>query len=217
MARMGDIGSPEAKGRKRKREQEAAGMAVRPLFTEAGARVTLSAGNTVATKARYSNGNWAKSVAVLGGSLMTGVHCWEVQMRAGGSSTLPIMVGVCKAGVSMANAAGLYLGSDAWCMYARNGSLWGNGKSPARVAPSSTSSSDDSDYSSDSDAFDGAFAQGDRLGCRLDLSAGTLSFFKNGAPHGRGHTGIVGPVKRFVELSKTNATVTVCECVSFQS
>jgi len=142
---------------------------------------------------------------------MTGVHCWEVQMRAGGSSTLPIMVGVCKAGVSIANEVGLYLGTDAWCMYARNGSLYGAG------VLSDDFSDDSSDDSSDSDAFGSAFAQGDRLGCRLDLSAGTLSFFKNGAPHGRGHTGIVGPVKRFVELSKTNATVTVCECVSFQS
>ena len=62
----------------------------------------------------------------------------------------------------------------------------------------------------------GGFAEGDRIGCRLDLGAGTLSFFKNGAPHGPGHTGVVGPVKRFVELPNQSGSVTVCEGVSFQ-
>ena len=67
----------------------------------------------------------------------------------------------------------------------------------------------------------GAFAVGDRLGCRLDLGARTLSFFKNGAPHGPGHTGVVGPVKRCVEMYHTQATpytgdaVTVLSDVSF--
>ena len=61
-----------------------------------------------------------------------------------------------------------------------------------------------------------AFEVGDRMGCRLDLGAGTLSFFKNGAPHGPGHTGVVGPVKRCVEIGAQGNSVTVCEGVSFQ-
>ena len=54
------------------------------------------------------------------------------------------------------------------------------------------------------------------IGCRLDLGVGTLAFFKNGAPHGPGHTGVVGPVKRCVEMHDQRDSVTVREGASFQ-
>ena len=38
------------------------------------------------------------------------------------------------------------------------------------------------------------------MGLRLDLSARTLTFTKNGSPHGPGHTNVVGPVLPCVEM-----------------
>jgi hypothetical protein len=178
MARMGQLGSPEAKGRKRKREEEEL------LFTAAGANVTLSAGNKVVAK-RSGNASWVNSVVVLGESLAGGVHCWELLLTAG----THVCFGVCKAGVDVANTSSLYNKSDAWSMYCSTGGLRGN---VLEFGP-------------------GGFAAGDRLGCRLDLGAGTLQFFKNGAPHGPGHTGVVGPVKRFVEMCRIGDSVTLCE------
>ena len=183
MARMGQLSSPEAKGRKRKREEEGGGQQL--LFTAAGANVTLSAGNKVAVKSGGSSR--VNSVAVLGESLAGGVHCWELLLTAG----TYVSFGVCKAGVDVANTSSLYNKSDAWSMHGKNGGLRGNGKA-LTDGP-------------------GGFAAGDRLGCRLDLGAGTLQFFKNGAPHGPGHTGVVGPVKRLVEMFHVGASVTLCE------
>ena len=157
-------------------------------FTECGSNVTIA--GSVATKTG-SKGR-VNSVAVIGGSLTAGVHCWEVELTSGGNY---IMVGVCRAGVDIANTNDLYTSNDAWFMYMYNGGLFGNGKSSADAA--------------------GAFATGDRLGMRLDLNAGTLSFFKNGSPHGPGHTGVAGPVKRCVEMYGADSSVTVLPNVSF--
>jgi hypothetical protein len=146
--------------------------------------VTLSAGNTVATS---SEDTWTNSVAVLGETLTGGVHCWELQWTAGSYQTC---FGVCKAGVDLTNTDDLNMGYDAWFMHCNRGGLFGNGKNSGGNGANPA----------------GAFKKGDRLGCRLDLGAGTLSFFKNGAPHGPGHTGVVGPAKRCVELKRIGAT-----------
>ena len=157
------------------------------MCTEAGEHVTRSAGDTVVTSTKSE---WENNVAVLGGSLARGVHCWELQINnfAEGSC---IMIGVCKAGVNVASTASLWHGSDAWFIdpAGNKGTLFGNGKNNSDKA--------------------GGLAAGDRLGCCLDLGAGTLSFFKNGAPHGPGHTSVVGPVKRCVEFSRRGNSVTV--------
>ena len=156
--------------------------------------MTLSAGNTVATSSKDSRTN---SVAVLGETLTGGVHYWELQWTAGirvGYNN-QTMFGVCKGGVDLANTNLLYKGNDMWLMHCLKGGLFGNGKHRSDEA--------------------GAFAQGDRLGCRLDLGARTLSFFKNGAPHGPGHTGVVGPVKRCVEMLWIGNAVTVLGDVAF--
>ena len=161
------------------------------LFTGAGPNVTLSAGNTVATKTS-GGGLWRNAVAVLGETLTDGVHNWELQWTAGGSNNM--MFGVCKAGVDLANTDHLFRGNVAWSMNCGGGGLCGNGKNHSNEA--------------------GAFKKGDRLGCRLDLDAHTLSFFKNGAPHGPGHTGVVGPVKRCIELADLGTAVIVLGGVS---
>ena len=62
----------------------------------------------------------------------------------------------------------------------------------------------------------GKIDNGDRIGMRLDLGAGTLSFFKNGRQHGATHTGVVGPVKRCVDIARPGTSVTVLPDVSFQ-
>jgi hypothetical protein len=54
--------------------------------------------------------------------------------------------------------------TDGWFIYAVNGTLFGNGKQHE-------------DASTDGD---GGYAQGDRIGMLLDLSVGSLCFFKNG-------------------------------------
>ena len=65
----------------------------------------------------------------------------------------------------------------AWFMYAYEGYLYPGNKDHAGDVP-----------------------KGARLGCKLDLGAGTLTFYLNGVKHGPGWTGIVGPVKRCVEF-----------------
>ena len=104
------------------------------------------------------------------------------------------MVGVCKSSVQPGGGTvNLFNTHDAWCLYANDGGLYGNGRS-----------------GSDRNKA-GAFAQGDRVGCKLDLGAGTLAFYKNGVKHGPGHTGVAGPVKRCVELYHQNDRVTLLQ------
>ena len=124
------------------------------LFTRAGSNVTLSEGGTVATKTGASS--WTNAVAVLGRQPLTaGVHSWELVVGGRGSG----MVGVCKASVNVeSGTSSVYSTYDAWFLYCNNGALFGQGKS--HEAPA------------------GAITVGDRVGMRLDLSAGTLTFTK---------------------------------------
>eukprot|EP00937_MAST-01D_sp_MAST-1D-sp2_P004294 g4294.t1 len=156
-----------------------------PQFARAGEHVTLSADGIVATKT--SGGSGLNSVALLAET--AGVASLEIKLDAGTYAC----IGVCKAGVDVVSTNNLYAGSDAWCMSAFSGGLYGNGKINAGGAGTA-----------------GNFAVGDRLGWRLDLGAGTLSFWKNGAPHGAMHTGIVGPVRGFVELFARGDSVSIC-------
>ena len=158
------------------------------LFTEAGPEVTLSAGGTVATKT--GGEGFANSVAVLGEILADGVHCWDLEITKRRVNNL--LVGVCKADINVARTHNLYGTDDTWFIDCANGDLHGNGANGSDAA--------------------GSFESGDRLGCRLDLRAGTLAFFKNDVPHGPGHTGVVAPVKRCIEMSSEKGTsVTVLE------
>jgi hypothetical protein len=158
-------------------------------FAQAGVDVTLSADGIVATKT--SGYGCVNSVALL--AAMDDGASLEIVLAAG---TYDVFFGVCKASVDVASTNCLYHGSDAWCMCASAASLYGNGKRGA-------------------DAADG-FAVGDRFGCRLDPGAGTLSFWKNGAPHGATHTGVVGPVRGFVEFNSEGDSVSICAHPSFE-
>ena len=152
-------------------------------FVDAGSAVSIA--GAMATKT--SSTNWVNSVAVIGDSLTDGVHCWEVQCQGGNC----VMAGVCKAHVNLGNVAPMpvWYGADAWFMCIGSGALFGNGKSDIYGVPIKDGA--------------GAIAEGDWLGMQLDLGAGTLSFFKNGMPHGDTHTGVVGPVKRCIEIDNS--------------
>jgi hypothetical protein len=79
-----------------------------------------------------------------------------------------LFVGIARPGLDTADGKG-YVEmefKDAWLMMANNGTLWGNGK----------------DWSDEA----GGVAKGDKLGVLLDLDAGSVLFFKNGAKHGPG-------------------------------
>ena len=150
-------------------------------FAHAGSNMTLSQGGAVATKRAT---RWSNAVAAADESLSAGVHCWELEITKGGS----INVGVCKADVRPESETEYLYNQQgkAWFMNAYYGSLAPGFKDPAGQVP-----------------------VGARLGCKLDLGAGTLTFYLNGVKHGPGWTGIVGPVKRCVELYSEGYSVTL--------
>ena len=135
-----------------------------------------SQGGAVATNTSGRSG-FTNAVAAAGESLSAGVHCWEMEITKGKYT----MVGVCKADVPLTQG-GLLLqqARKAWYMHAYDGALC-PGTAMGNVKA-------------------GKVREGDRLGCKLDLGAGTLTFYLNGVKHGPGWTGIVGPVKRCVEF-----------------
>ena len=118
-------------------------------------------------------------------SLSAGVHCWETEITKGGDA---INVGVCQADVRPeSRTKNLYeQQGKAWVMNTYTGSLCPGFKDEAGRVP-----------------------EGARLGCKLDLGAGTLTFYLNGVKHGPGWTGIVGPVKRCVEFYGAGTSVTL--------
>ena len=150
-------------------------------FAQKGSNVTLSQGGAVATK---SSEGFTNAVAAADESLSAGVHCWEVEITKGHI----IMVGVCKADVRPESGTGSlsHQQGRAWVMYTNGGALCPGNKDPAGRVP-----------------------EGARLGCKLDLGAGTLTFYLNGVKHGPGWTGIVGPVKRCVEIQFEGESVTL--------
>ena len=81
--------------------------------------------------------------------------------------------------------------TDGWFMHAWDGSLFGNGK-----------------YGSDQA---GAYAAGNKLGVLLDLDAGSVLFFKNGAKHGPGWAAgsVTGPVVLAVQMFYTGSSAEV--------
>jgi len=99
-----------------------------------------------------------------------------------------IAVGVCKADVRPESGTS-YLRNHqgkVWVMNTGTGNLYPGAKDEAGKVP-----------------------EGARLGCKLDLGAGTLTFYLNGVKHGPGWTGIVGPVKRCVEIGDQGYSVTL--------
>jgi hypothetical protein len=109
-----------------------------------------------------------------------GKHYWEVGLVSEYMNNIGI-------GISRPNLdpTGDYIGrecTDAWFMYAFDGSLYGNGNQGDDTA--------------------GAYTQGDRVGLLLDLDTGSLRFFKNGVEHGPGYAAgsVTGPVVAAVQM-----------------
>jgi hypothetical protein len=165
-------------------------------FAETGVHVTLTHGRTVATKTSHRRRYYENSVALLGESMVgDGVFEWEFLLSDGPQreGECPFFgFGVCLEGIDVANTYRLFSSDEAWSMDAGEGALRGHGESGEHGA--------------------GGFVVGDRLGCVLDLGAGTLSFRKNGGEHGEAvHSGIVGPVRRFVEFCYEEEAVSIMQ------
>ena len=155
-------------------------------FAQKGSNVTLSQGGAVVTRGGNAwENDWENAVAAADESLSAGVHCWEVEIT---KQTNYIYVGVCKADVRPESGTHGLSGQrgKAWVMNTVDGALHPGRKHRAGEVP-----------------------KGSRLGCKLDLGAGTLHFYKDGVKHGRWFTGIVGPVKRCVELYGQGDVVTL--------
>jgi hypothetical protein len=119
--------------------------------------------------------------------LTEGKHYWEVELLS--KSVDSIMIGISRPNL---NPTGEYLRrecTDAWFMYACDGSLYGNGKQ------------DDDDA--------GEYKQGDHVGVLLDLGNGSLRFFKNGVQHGPGYAAgsVTGPVVAALQLYSKDESV----------
>jgi hypothetical protein len=162
------------------KDGEIVAMAVKesPLFwrTLSADRITLSEGGTVATHTLGCK----QSLTTTGIELTEGKHYWEVEL-------LSKNVGYIFIGISRPNIdpTGAHIGrgcTDGWLIHAFDGTLYGNGK-----------------YIDDAA---GAYKQGDRVGVLLDLSNGSLRFFKNGAEHGPGYAAgsVAGPVVHALQM-----------------
>ena len=153
-------------------------------FAQKGSNMTLSQGGSVATKS--GSYGWTNAVAAADESLTAGVHCWEVEITKTQHGN--INVGVCKADVRPEGGTNR--------LYFQQGKAWGMHAGTGALHPGHLHGA-------------GPVPEGSRLGCKLDLGAGTLTFYLNGVKHGPGWTGIVGPVKRCVEIWKQGDSVTL--------
>jgi hypothetical protein len=150
--------------------------------------VELSEGGTVATQLMdgmtYEDEEGetmcAYSHVTTGIELTEGRHFWEVELVAGDMDC--IYVGVSRPNLDPVGDYALDNCTDAWFIWADDGTLYGNGKQ------------------GDDDA--GGYDQGDRVGILLDLNNGSLLFFKNGVQHGPGYPAgsVTGPVVAAVQI-----------------
>jgi hypothetical protein len=112
--------------------------------------------------------------------LTEGKHYWEVVLLSEGLRG--ILIGISRPNLDPRGSYCSKECTDAWLMYATDGSLWGNGKF--------------------NDDRSGAYKQGDRVGMLLDLDNGSLRFFKNSVQHGPGYAAgsVTGPVVAAVQM-----------------
>jgi len=107
-----------------------------------------------------------------------GRHYWEVEITT--TSDVWVYIGAVRPG--LASSGVCHAGSDnAYYIRGTTGGLHGNGQ-----------------FSADPQ---GEFAEGDRIGVVLDLDAGSIRFYRNGARCGGGFaSGVSGPLLRAVQL-----------------
>jgi hypothetical protein len=141
---------------------------------------TLSGEGLVATI--NTTGSWHLTT---GGPPMTeGRHYWEVEIAEDASGHCNFMIGAVRVDASC------HRDSDgAYGINAYDGGLCGNSKRGADGQ--------------------GMFAEGDRIGCLLDLDAGWLHFYRNDERCGPGFTeGVTGPLVRAAALFYKGDSVT---------
>jgi hypothetical protein len=119
--------------------------------------------------------------------LTEGKHYWEVELLS--ESVFNIFIGISRPNL---DPTGEYISSectDSWFIYAKSGTLCGNGKC--------------------GDDRAGGYKLGDRVGVLLDLDNGSLRFFKNGIQHGSGYAAgsVTGPVVAAVQMHNKDASV----------
>jgi hypothetical protein len=147
-----------------------------PWRTFPADRVTLSDGGALATQTVAAR----MSLTTTGTEITEGKHFWEVELLP--EDVDQICIGISRPNLDPTNDYAHRNCTDAWFMYAINGSLWGNGKED-----------DDEVY---------GYEQGDRVGMLLDLDNGSLRFFMNGVQHGPGYAAgsVTGPVVVAVQM-----------------
>jgi hypothetical protein len=150
-------------------------------WEECGSDIALSGEGLVATKTAT---DWNFQLATGGSPMMEGRHYWEVEITAG----CAIMVGAVRPGLD--HDKGHSRTNDAYFIDGGDGALVGNGKRYADPQ--------------------GPFAEGNRIGVLLDLDAGWMRLYRNGARCGPGFTeGVTGPLVRAAQLLHLNNKLTV--------
>ena len=154
------------------------------VWVHSSASIAISSGGTVATHNGPKEYKWAASV----NQMKTGVHYWEVTLVADPVGTRDVMFGVSRPELDRETPH--FNTNDAWYFWGHTGSLFGNGKS----------------YS---DA-QGVIDVGDKIGMLLDLTAGSLKFYRSGKLYGPGYpSGVKGPVVRTVEMYYAGTVVSL--------
>jgi hypothetical protein len=151
----------------------------------------------VATKT--AGDGWQLATGV---ELMTeGRHYWELEVRSCAQGCV-IFFGAVRPGLDHEQAH--HNTNDAYFINGHRGGLFGNGK---------LSAGERGTFFGDGDAGIGignAVKKGDCIGCLLDLDAGWLRFYRNGARCGQVFMeGVTGPLVRAVQLIHEGDTVAV--------
>lgn len=138
--------------------------------SDKGTAVSLSNGNLTASVG--SGSNWSAVRSTIGKS--SGKWYWEVTQNALSS----VDVGVMTSGCSL-DGAGTLIGncSTGWT-YINGGNKAHNGFSVS---------------------YGASYATNDVIGVALDMDAGTVTFYKNGASQGQAYTGLTGTVYAAVD------------------
>ena len=160
-------------------------------WTKCGKDIELSSEGLVATKTGGGE-NWRTSNQLVTGGqpMIEGLHYWEVELTEGDGCGF--MIGAVRPGLK--HNTNHHFSNSAYYISSESGNLFGNGKGIGSAG----------EYQA------GQFAEGDRIGCLLDLDAGWLRFYRNGVRCGPGYTaGVTGPLLRAAQLADDDDEITV--------